>query len=174
MRTACAIGDGIPSTFSAFFPLTTLFHVTLPPLPNGPLAGPGDSLCSPKESHQRKGIPGSAPLPRKLAAVTLRCSPRSAAAQLTDRFLSEGMVVDGSRDARMRTPWFDSARRNPDLGSAARRLPGAPRSSAPANWQAHEFNHRTRNSRHVAAALSVCYWSNSCRFAPRFSSPWKP
>jgi hypothetical protein len=46
----------IPSTFS-------------PHLLYGPLAGPSDFLCSPKESHQRKGIPGSSPLPRELVAV---------------------------------------------------------------------------------------------------------
>src|SRR5262249_8465742 len=32
------------------------------------LAGPGHFLCSPKESNQRKGIPGAPPLPRKLVA----------------------------------------------------------------------------------------------------------
>ena len=51
------------------FPLPLYLHFLY-----GRLAAPGDFLCSPKESHQRKGFPGSPPLPRNL--VWCPCAAR--------------------------------------------------------------------------------------------------
>ncbi len=47
-------------------------------------------------SNQRKGIPGSPPLPRTLVAVPCAARPARRPAQLTYHLLSEYMVVDGS------------------------------------------------------------------------------
>ena len=47
--------------------------------------GAGDFLCSPKESHQRKGFPGSPPLPRNLVWCPCAARPARRSAQLAHR-----------------------------------------------------------------------------------------
>ena len=79
-----------------------------------PSRGLCDFLCSPKESHQRKGLPGSPPLPRKLVAVSpvLLDRPGSLRNSRTNSTLADSSGANFLR-FRRRVPNSPSARPKP-------------------------------------------------------------